>query len=417
MLKLEGRGSTGSREQARTRRVLVVTEFALSLVLMVAACLLMRSFWDLLNARLGFDPQSVMTVKTRLPYPNDPKTDLYATASQQAPFFREILRRSRTLPGVEEAAVGDLGAIPLGHDRSNQNPPVPLILQSHGTQSNDAPLVDESIVTPEYFHLLGMTLRRGRLFNDFDNEKAPEVAVINETMAQTYWPNEEPLGKHLKLSRKATSWSTVVGIVANARTESLEDARVPEVYTSLYQRGAHHLAIFLRGHLDTAAIPDEVREQVQSVDPTLPVFGAQTLSETVSASLSQRRFSMEIVALFALTALLLTGLGIYGVISYIVSERTHEIGIRLALGAERRSILQMVLRQGLGLAIAGAAVGLVGAVVVSHLMSGLLYGVRPIDPLTFAGVALLLIGVALFACYIPARRAIRVDPLVALRYE
>jgi len=262
-----------------------------------------------------------------------------------------------------------------------------------------------------------MTLRRGRLFNDFDNEKAPEVAVINETMAQTYWPNEDPLGKHLKLSRKATSWSTVVGIVANARIESLEDAQVPEVYTSLYQRGAHHLAIFLRGHLDTAAIPDEVREQVQSVDPTLPVFGAQTLSETVSASLSQRRFSMEIVALFALTALLLTGLGIYGVISYIVSERTHEIGIRLALGAERRSILQMVLRQGLGLAIAGAAVGLVGAVVVSHLMTGLLYGVRPTDPLTFAGVALFLIAVALLACYIPARRAIRVDPLVALRYE
>jgi len=169
--------------------------------------------------------------------------------------------------------------------------------------------------------------------------------------------------------------------------------------------------------LDAAAIPGEVREQVQSVDPTLPVSGAQTLNETVSASLSERRFSMEIVALFALTALLLAGLGIYGVISYIVSERTHEIGIRIALGAGRRGILQMVLRQGLGLAIAGAAVGLVGAAVVSRLMAGLLYGVRPADPLTFAGVALLLIGVALLACYIPARRAMRVDPLVALRYE
>jgi putative ABC transport system permease protein len=169
--------------------------------------------------------------------------------------------------------------------------------------------------------------------------------------------------------------------------------------------------------LDAAAIPDEVREQVQSVDPTLPVFGAQTLSETVSESLSERRFSMEIVALFALTALLLAGLGIYGVISYIVSERTHEIGIRLALGAQRRNILRMVLRQGLGLAIAGAAVGLACALIVSHLMAGLLYGVRPTDPVTFAGVALLLIGVALLACYIPARRAIRVDPLVALRHE
>jgi putative ABC transport system permease protein len=169
--------------------------------------------------------------------------------------------------------------------------------------------------------------------------------------------------------------------------------------------------------LDAAAIPGQVREQVQSVDPALPVSGAQTLSETVSASLSERRFTMEIVALFALTALLLAALGIYGVISYMVSERTHEIGIRIALGAGRRTIQQMVLRQGLGLAIAGAAVGLVGAAVVSRLMAGLLYGVRPTDPLTFAGVALLLIGVALLACYVPARRAMRVDPLVALRHE
>jgi ABC-type antimicrobial peptide transport system permease subunit len=177
------------------------------------------------------------------------------------------------------------------------------------------------------------------------------------------------------------------------------------------------LAIFLRGHLDAGAIPDEVRVQVQAVDPTLPISGSQTLNETVSASLTERRFSMEMVALFASTALLLAGLGIYGVISYIVSERTHEIGVRLALGAQRKNILRMVLRQGLGLALAGAAVGLVCALIVSHLMAGLLYGVRPTDPLTFVGVALVLIGVALLACYIPARRAIRVDPLVALRYE
>jgi predicted permease len=420
-LKLEGRALSGSRQQSHTRRALVITEFALSLVLMITASLLLRSFWDLLNARLGFNPQSVMAVRTRIPYPNDSKNDRYATVSQSAPFVREILRRSKTLPGVEEAAVGDFGAVPLGHDRDNQTPPVPLILEGHETGNDQSPLVDASIVTPEYFHLLGMTLLRGRLLGDFDNENAPEVAVINETMAQTYWPNEDPLGKHLKLSPSATSWATVVGIVADARTESLENARVPEIYTSLYQkvsrRVAHHLAIFLRGNLDAAAIPDQMCEHVQSVDPTLPVFGAEALNETVSASLTQRRFLMEIVALFALTALLLAGLGIYGVISYIVSERTHEIGIRLALGAQQRSILRMVLRQALGLALAGAAVGLVGALIVSHLMTGLLYGVRPTDPLTFAGVVLLLSIVALFACYVPARRAVRVDPLVALRYE
>src|SRR5438477_1890780 len=415
-LKREGRGSTGARDQARTRRILVVTEFAFALVLMIAASLLLRSFWDLLNVPMGFNPESVMTVKTRLPYPNDPKADVYGTATQQAPFFREILRRTRTLPGVEEAAVADLGAIPLGHDRSNQTPPLPLILEDKPAQSDTMPLVDEAIVTPDYFHLLGLTLRRGHLFGDFDNENAPSVAVINETMAQTYWPNEDPLGKHFKFLR-ATSWTTIVGVVADTRAESLEEARVPVIYSNLCQRGAHHLAIFLRGHLDSAAIPDEVRKQVQSVDPTLPVFGAQTLNETVSVSLAQRRFAMVIVALFVLTALLLTGLGIYGVISYIVSERTHEIGIRLALGAARRNILQMVLRQGLWLALTGAAVGLIGALIVSHLMAGLLYGVRPTDPPTFAGVALLLMGVALFACYVPARRAMRVDPIVALRCE
>jgi len=416
-LKLEGRGSTGSRDQARTRRILVVTEFAFALVLMIAASLLLRSFWDLLNAPMGFNPESVMTIKTRLPYPNDPKADVYGTAAQQAPFFREILRRTRTLPGVEEAAVGDLGAIPLGHDRSNQNPPVPLILEDNPAQSDATPLVDETIVTPDYFHLLGLTLRGGRLFGDCDNENAPAVAVINETMARTYWPNEDPLGKHLKLTRRATSWTTIVGIVADTRAESLEEARVPVIYSNLCQRSAHHLAIFLRGHLDSAAIPDEVRKQVQSVDPTLPVFGAQTLNETVSVSLAQRRFAMVIVALFALTALLLTGLGIYGVISYIVSERTHEIGIRLALGAEKRNILQMVLRQGLGLALAGAAVGLAGALIVSHLITGLLYGVKPTDPATFAAVAVILMSVALIACYVPARRAMCVDPMIALRHE
>jgi predicted permease len=420
-LKEAARGSTGSGEQARMRRVLVVTEFALSLVLMIASGLLLRSFWDLLNARLGFNPQSVMTVRTRLPYPNDLKADVYATVSQKASFFREILRRSQTLPGVEEAAVGDFGSVPLAHDRDNQTPPVPLILEGHEAGSDRFPLVDASFVTPEYFHLMAMTLLRGRFFNDFDNEESPGVVVINEAMAQTYWPNDDSLGKHLKLSPAATSWATVVGIVADARAESLENARVPEVYISMYQQIArnhpHHLAIFLRGNLDAAVIPNEVLEQVQAVDATLPVFGAQQLSETISASLAERRFSMEIIALFALTALLLAGLGIYGVISYIVSERTHEIGIRIALGAGSRNILRMILREGMGLAIAGAAVGVVGAVVVSHLMTGLLYGVSPADPLTFGVVTLVLIAVAVLACYLPARRAIRVDPLVALRHE
>ena len=278
-------------------------------------------------------------------------------------------------------------------------------------------MVERSRVTPEYFHLVGIPLRRGRLFNEFDEDTSPQVAVVNEAFARVYWPNEDAIGKRFKSTRPNSPWVTVVGVIANARTQSLAQSDVPQLYLNVYQNPAKHLAIFLRGHLDIASIADQVREQVQTLDPTLPVFGAQTLRATVSEFLLQRRFSMEMVGAFALTALLLAALGIYGVISYLVSERTHEIGIRLALGAQRSNILRIILHQGLTLAFAGALVGLVCALIVSHLMASLLYGVRPTDPLTFASVALLFLAVALFACYLPARRAMRVDSMIALRYE
>ena len=415
-LRQEGRGSKGSRTQTRTRNALVVSEFALSLVLMIAAGLLLRSFWNLYNERLGFDPRNVMTVQTWLPIPNDPKTDVYGTAAQEATLLREVLRRSRSLPGVEEVAVGDLEALPLGHGYNDLNP-FPLIREGHEIQGKEPPIVDAAVVSPEYFHLLGMTLQRGRLFTDSDVDTTPSVAVINEAMARTYWPNEDPMGKHFKLRPTTPAWTTVVGIVANARSESLEDANSPEMYLNAYQRHPKDLAIFLRGRLDPAAIPLEVREQVQSVDRELPVFGARMLPDVVSGALSQRRFAMDAVLLFALTALLMAGLGIYGTISFVVGERTREIGVRIALGAKRKSILGMVLRKGLKLAIAGALVGLVAALIVSHLMAGLLYNVSPSDPLTFAFLTIVLTAVALAACYFPARRAMRVDPIIALRYE
>jgi predicted permease len=421
MLKLEGRGSTGSGQQARTRRILVVTEFALSLVLMIAASLLLRSFWDLLHVQPGFNPQNAMSVRIRLPYPNVVAIDKYKTAAQEAPFLHELLRRFRTLPGVEEAAIGDTGAIPLDRGQHDLNLIADgyffLALEGRSIQSDQSPQVEWSRVTPDYFHLLRIPLLRGCAFSEFDNDKTAQVAVVNEAFARTYWPNEDPLGKRFKSTRAGSPWISIVGVIADVRTDSLAEANVPQIYLSLYQSDSKHLAILLRGHLNPAAIPEEVRAQVQAVDPTLPVFGAQMLNEVLSSSLGVRRFSMEMVALFGLTALLLAGLGIYGVISYIVGERTHEIGIRLALGAQRGSIVRMVLRQGLGLAVAGAAVGLVGAEIVARLMAGLLYGVGPTDPLTFMGVPVLLLAVALLACYIPARRAMKVDPMVALRYE
>jgi len=418
--KQEGSGSAGSAQRARTRRVLVVTEFALSLILMIAASLLLRSFWDLLNVRTGFNTTNIMTVRTRMPYPNDLSVDKYATASQETPFVRELTRRCATLPGVEEVALGDPAAIPLDttqHELNVLEGHVYLTFEGQNVDQQKPTLVQRARVTPEYFHLLGLTLLRGRLFTEFDNDTAPQVAVVNEAFGRTYWPNEDALGKRFKSTRPGSQWITVVGIIGNARTESLAQADVPQLYVNLYQTGAKHLAILLRGHLNTMVIADGVRKHVQALDSTLPVFGAQTLIETVSASLSQRRFSLEVIALFALTALLLASIGVYGVISYLVTERTREIGIRLALGAQKRNILRVVLQQGLQLAVAGAVIGLVCALIVSHLMATLLYGVKPTDPLSFGGVAGLFIGVALLACYLPARRAMKIDPMVALRHE
>jgi predicted permease len=421
-LRQEGRGSSGSRERSRARQILVISELALSLVLMVASGLLLRSFWDLFKVRPGFNPDRVMAVETWLPGPNDPAADNYRTATQESVLLREILRRSRTLPGVEEAAVGDLAAVPLGHSNPNQ---LPLLREGIETMDNQAPVIDSPIVSPEYFHLLGMPPLRGRLFNDHDLEDTPQVAVINQAAARTYWPNQDPLGKRVRLrldSREPLSsakpaWTTIVGVIADARTESLADAAIPQIYRSVYQHTAKDLAIFLRGQLDPSVISAQMREQVQSIDTDLPVFHAETLDNVLSTSLSVRRFSMEMVAFFAATALLLAGLGIYGTISYVVNEQKREISIRLALGAQRDNILKMVLRRGLGLAAAGAGLGVAVALIVSHLMAGLLYGVSPTDLPTFAAVTLVLTTVALAASYIPALRAMRLDPITTLHSE
>jgi predicted permease len=421
-LRQEGRGSSGSLGRSRARQILVIGELALSLVLMVAAGLLLRSFWDLFAVQPGFNPDRVMAIQTWLPGPNDPTTDPYQTATQESVLLREILRHSRTLPGVEEAAIGDEASLPLGHSDPGR---LPLIREGIETMDNQAPVIDSPIVSPEYFHLLGMPLERGRLFSDQDLENTPQVAIINQAAARTYWPNQDPLGKRVRLhldtrglvSTAKPAWTTIVGVIADARTESLADAAIPQIYRSVYQRPAKDLAIFLRGQPDPGAIFAQMREQVQSIDATLPVFHAQTLEDVLSTSLSVRRFSMEMVAFFAAAALLLAGLGIYGTISYVVNEQRREIAIRLALGAQRGNILKMVLRRGLGLAAAGAGLGVAGALIVSHLMAGLLYGVSPTDLPTFAGVTLVLTTVALAASYIPALRAMRLDPITTLHSE
>jgi predicted permease len=421
-LRKEGRGSSGSRERSRARQILVISELALSLVLMVAAGLLLRSFWELFTVQPGFNPDRVMSIQTWLPGPNDPSADKYRSATQESVLLREILRRSRTLPGVEEAAVGDSSALPLGHSEPD---PLPLVREGIEMSENQAPVIDSPIVSPEYFHLLGIPLLRGRVFTDQDVANTPQIAVINQAAARVWWPNQDPLGKRVRLrldSREVSSsaqppWTTIVGVIADARTESLADAAIPQIYRGVYQHPAKDLAIILRGAIDPSAIFVQARAQIQSVDPELPVFQAETLNEVLSTSLSVRRFSMEMVAFFAATALLLAGLGIYGTISYLVNEQRREIAIRLALGAQRGTILKMVLRRGLGLAAAGAGLGVTGAFIVSHLMAGLLFGVSPTDLPTFVGVTVVLTAVALAASCIPALRAMRLDPITTLHSE
>ncbi len=425
-LKQDGRGSKGSRGRSRARQILVISELALSLVLMVAAGLLLRSFWDLYKVQPGFNPDRVMALQTWLPGPNDPNADKYLTAKQEAPLVREILRRSRTLPGVEQVALGDTSALPLGHGRADFNS-MPLVHEGSLIKDTEAPRINGSTVSPEYFQLLGMTLLRGRLFNNQDIAGAPDVAVINQAAARAFWPNEDAVGKRVRLRtgdlsnrellKNDSVWTTIIGVIADARTESLADGVAPQLYRTVYQHESRDLTIYLRGQLDARAISVQVREQIQAIDPELPLFRAETLDDVLASSLSVRRFSMEMVAFFAATALLLAGLGIYGTISYIVSEQKREIAIRLAIGAERSDILKMVLRRGLALAALGAAIGVLGALIVSRLMSSLLFGVSPTDVPIFAGVTAILTIVALAASYIPALRATNLDPITTLRAE
>jgi putative ABC transport system permease protein len=282
-------------------------------------------------------------------------------------------------------------------------------------QGNEPTFITGSSVSADYFDLLGIKLVRGRLPNDFDSDETPPVAVIDQTMARTFWPNEDPIGQRIKLSPRATAWTTIVGIVNDAQTESLASPVVPHIYASLYQKQGKHLAIFVRGRVDQATIARQVQEQVQAINPALPVFRTTPLNEIVSRSVAVRRLSMQLLAMFATTALLLAMLGIYGVISYMVNERSHEIGVRLALGAQRREVLGLVMRQGAVLGIFGAVVGLGAAMVVSRALAGLLVGVGPADPLTFGAAISVLMIVAFAGCYVPAHRATRLDPIIALR--
>lgn len=411
-------GSLGAGSGARHHRFrngLVITEFALSLMLMIAAGLLLRSFGRLMEVNPGFDSSNVLMARIWLPVPNDPEKDPYRPPAKRAAFVKEVLRRTSELPGVQYVALGSGGGVPL----MDQNQPGVFTIEDQAATDANLPRTKFTGVSADYFRALGTPLVRGRFFAPGDDEQAPRVALIDEALAHRFFPNLDPIGRRVKPGppESKAPWATITGVVGNIKTDGFDQPDQPHVYLSILQTPGYSMAVYVRTSGSPAGLTQALRQQVQAVDPNLPLFGERTMEDVVSASLAQRRFAMQVVGLFGVLALLLAGIGIYGVMAYSVTQRTREIGIRLALGASTGAILGWLLRQGMRLTLMGVGVGLLGALALSRLLRGLLFGIAPTDVLTYAGLTLLLAAVALLACYIPARRATKVDPLVALRYE
>ncbi|HEX8283353.1 MAG TPA: ABC transporter permease [Pyrinomonadaceae bacterium] len=403
-LKEGGRAGEGSR-RARLRGAFVVSQVALSLVLLVGAGLLINSFYRLLSVSPGFDPRNLLTMEYRLPKNRYPKGE------QQWKFHREVVERVANVPGVEAAAV--VRGLPFSGNGGSVTYAVP---DRPAPPRGQEPKTLENAIDPNYLRAVGLPLLRGRNFTEQDTPESAPVVLVNRMMAEQLWPGEDPLGKQIQFP-EAKMTASVVGVVGDAKQYDIGERQRPQVYTAYAQNPHIFGTLVVRSRVEPLGLVKSVKQAVWSVDPEQPVWKVRTVEQLLSRNVADRRFVLWLMACFAGLAVLLTALGIYGVVSYTVAQRTHEIGVRMALGAEGRDVLRMVLGRGMRLALAGVAAGLVAALVVTRLMEGLLYGVSPTDPLTYAAVALLLSLVALVACYIPARRATRVDPLEALRYE
>jgi predicted permease len=409
-LREGARGSGYGVKTHRMRGLLIISEVALTVVLMIGAGLLMRTFWHLLHEDPGFNSANVVVSSIWLPQPNDPKVDPYLDITRQAPFFRELLRGARTIPSVELAGItSDLpGTAPAtSSNLSIEDMPVDF------SQKLSAEVIR---VSPDYLRIIQTPLVRGRFFSENDQADGLPVAIIDETTARRYWGNRDAIGRHLRWSQDANRpWLTVVGIVKDIKQDGLDINGVPHIYTSIYQNTGRDFNLVLRTPLAPSALESQIRSEIQGVDPSLPVFNIRSMNEVMESSLAPRRFSAELMAAFAVVALLLASVGIYGVIAYMVGQRTQEIGVRIALGAHRSDILKLVLSQGALLAGAGVCVGLILAAVTAPIIATLLYGIRAIDPIVFLAVPVVLFAISFAASYIPARRATKVNPIVALR--
>ncbi len=392
---------------------LVISEFALSLVLMVGAGLLIRSFWNVLEVQPGFNSEHVVTAQVWLPVPNDPKNNPFPTQEKRNAFLTSVLQRLSAIPGVSEVAIGG-GNTPFAGLRNANG----FDIQGQTATPNEAPTAELGVTTANTFHVLGIPLVRGRMLADNDDQKVEPVVLIDQTAAERFWPNADPVGKQIRLQfGPKQPWRRIVGVVGRSRSDGLDAPYTPHIFLPARQLPLNAMTVYIRTEATPEALEGVIRREIQAVDPDLPVFGVHSLRSRISDALAARRFAMQVLGFFAATALLLAAIGIYGVMAYFVSQRVGEIGVRMALGAQRSDVLKLVVRQGMSLALAGVVVGFVASLGLARLISGLLFGVNPNDPLTLALFTLLLAGVALLANYVPARRAAMVDPMVALRYE
>jgi putative ABC transport system permease protein len=397
-LKESGPRTSAGGAAQRLRALLTVSEVALALVLLTGAGLMVRSFVRLSSIDPGFDPQHLLTERVMLPL------DKYPNPAQWTTFFQSVLERVGGLPGVESVAAAE-------------PPPLTSAYLQAGVEVEGRPgwqYSDECIITPSYFHTLRMPLISGRDFTRDDAGSASRAVIVSEIFARRFFGNKDPVGRRIRFGGAQGNWCSIVGVVRSTRHLPLTTEPSAEVFTC----GTFwSMTLIVRAASDPASLAAAVRSKVQEVDPNQPVYDVATMEQRFSNAVAPQRFNALVMAIFAGMAVILAGVGVYGVMAYSVARRTHEIGIRRALGAQQQDVMRLVLRRGAALALVGITLGLAGALALTRFLSNLLYGVTVRDPQTFVAVSLILAAVALMASYIPARRATKVDPMVALRYE
>ncbi|HKV35468.1 MAG TPA: ABC transporter permease [Pyrinomonadaceae bacterium] len=406
-----GRDLSGGVSGRYLRRVLVIAEVALAVVLLAGAGLLIRSFNRLRQVDLGFKPDNLLTMRMVLPLPK------YQKAEMRRAFYDELLRRINEIPGVESAGINT--RLPL----STSGMKFSFSVEGRTMPSDsNLPFAVYRVVNPDYFRAMGIPLQRGRVFDTRDTADSTPALIVNRRLAEQFWPGEDPTGKRLKIgpADSPNPWATVIGVVGDVRQTGLYGDQLAELYAPYAQERRSWMSprdLVVRTRGDAASLAGAVREAVWAVDKDQPVSNVRTMDQVLAAAISRERFQMLLLSLFATLALVLACVGLYGVISYAVAQRTHEIGVRMALGAQSRDVLRLVIRQGMVLTFSGLLLGIAGGLAVTRVMTDLLFGVTSTDAVTFLSVGGLLLLVSFLACYIPARRATKVDPLIALRYE